>query len=141
MPDSHPFLKSGEIAIFGVSPRRKTFAGYVQGALEKAGIKAYPVHPEGIDKGYSDLSAVPDKVDAAYVAIKPESTRNLIADFRDSGIKKIWLQNGAFNDEIIGLCRQAGYETYTGCLMMYIPGAGFLHKLHRVIHEFFSGKP
>jgi predicted CoA-binding protein len=136
MQSNHPFLASSRIAVFGISPMRKTFAAGINKNLEESGFQVFPVNPQASARFYPNLSALPDQVESAYVATRPENTSKIIDDLIGYAIKRIWLQNGLFNDHILNKCREAGIETYTGCLMMYLPSAGFIRKFHRVVHEF-----
>ena len=140
MPSSKEFLDNSDIAIFGISPKRRTFAGTVNDYLLKAGYKTYPVHPDGASGHFDSPERLPDVAQAAYIATGPDNTKSIVESLKDGRIKSIWFQNGSFNKEILGRCDGAGIKTYTGCLMMYIPEAGFIHRFHRAIHELFSGR-
>jgi len=139
MPGKQDFLLSSEIALFGISLRRKTFASSVKKSLEKAGFKVYPVNPSA-DGCYPSLEEIPVKVEAVYVAINRANALSISESIVKYGIKKVWLQYGSYNEQIINKFKDAGIEVYTGCLMMFIPGVGFIHRLHRVIHDLFERK-
>ena len=140
MPSNHPFLEGGKIAVFGVSPKRKTFAAAVKTRLDQAGVKTFVIHPEATDGWYTDFESLPEKVESVYIATGKKNTPAIVDSLIGAGVKKIWLQTGAFNKDIVSSCKDAGLETYTGCLMMYIPNIGFPHSFHRFIHELFQGK-
>lgn len=140
MPSKREFLDNSDIAIFGISPKRRTFAGTVNDYLLKAGYKTYPVHPDGANGHFDSPERLPDVAQAAYVATRPDNTRAIVDSLVNGRIKSIWFQNGSFNKDILSQCDRAGLATHTGCLMMYIPDAGFIHRFHRVIHDFFSGR-
>ena len=139
MPNNRTFLSSTGVAVYGVSPNRKTFASVVFNNIEKSGLNAFRINPSGTNGFYRDLNAVSDKVDSTYVAMRPEKVSGILDEIIRSGIKKVWLQNGSYNKDFINKLQSAGIETYTGCLMMYLSSAGFLHKFHRAIYEFFGG--
>jgi predicted CoA-binding protein len=140
MPSKRQFLESNTIAVFGVSPKRKTMASEVEKALIAAGHKVYRVNPEGGDNFYKDLDSLPEKTDAVYIAINKSSASALIDDIVAYGAKKVWLQYGAYDKKIIDKCENAGLETYAGCPMMFIPNAGAVHSFHRFFYELFKGK-
>lgn len=121
--------------IFGISPRRKTFAAYVKRNLEKSGYEVYVVNPKANDVFYRYLNSLPVSVKAAVIATKPVNTLKIIDDLVEYGIGKVWLQNGSFNDEVVNRCQSAVIDTYTGCILMYMPGTGFIHRLHRFVHD------
>ena len=141
MPSSHSFLSGSSVAVFGVSPGRKTFASGIYEALEKAGIKAYRVNPSGDTGFYNDLDSLPESAEAVYIATNSQNA-DKIADLAIAyGAKKIWFQFGSYNKSLIAKCKDAGMEIHTGCLMMYIPDVGLMHRVHRFFHELFAGKP
>ncbi len=139
MPNKQDFLLSSEIALFGISPQRKTFASGVKKSLEKATFKVYPVNPSA-NGCYSNLEEIPVKVEAVYVAVNRANALSISENIIKYGIKKVWLQYGSYNEQIINKLKDAGIEVYTGCLTMFIPGVGFIHRFHRVIHDFFERK-
>jgi predicted CoA-binding protein len=132
------FLSSSGIAVYGVSTKRRTFAEGVIDSLGNAAIEAYPVHPDSGQRFFKDHNSIPPEVESVYIAANPENTARIIDDFPDNRFKKIWLQNGSFNDTILKQCAEKNYDIFTGCLMMYIPEAGFIHRFHRAVHEFFE---
>ena len=141
MQNNHSFLSQNCIAVFGLSRNRKTFAEYVREKLQSAGFKVYPMHPTGDDGYYKDLESLPERPEAIYIATNPTSAAEIVDEAIAYGVKRVWLQFGSYNKEIIEKCRSAGLEVHAGCLMMYIPGAGMLHSIHRVIHELIKGRP
>lgn len=141
MPSNHPFLSSSSIAIFGVSPRRQTMGGAIYDKLKEQGFKAIAIHPDGGNEWFPNLDSVPDEIGGVCIATKKASSRSIVDVVIKKGIKRVWLQNGAFDQELLTKCHDAGLETYTGCLMMYIPNAGFIHGFHRFLHELIKGKP
>lgn len=142
MPSNETFLQSSGngIAIYGLSPKRRTFAIGIKKHLEKSDYKIFPINSKAESGFYQNLKAVPDKIESAYIAINPDNALSILNDLSEYGIKRAWFQYGSFNDEIIKKCKDSGIETYTGCLMMYIPSAGFIHKFHRFLYELFGGK-
>ncbi|MCP4581741.1 MAG: hypothetical protein GY839_08980 [candidate division Zixibacteria bacterium] len=140
MPSNDEYLKSSKIAVFGVSPKRRTFASGVKDKLENAGFEIFLIHPDAPEGWYADLDYLPEKLDSVYIATSRKNASIIVDNVIKSGARKIWLQYGAFNNDIIEKCKSAGLETYTGCLMMYIPNSGFPHSFHRFLFELFKGK-
>ena len=140
MPSKREFLKTSKVAVFGVSPKRKTFASEVEKTLQAASAKVYKVNPVGGNGFYASLNSLPERVDAVYIATNKKNTAAIVDDVIAYGAKKVWLQYGAFDNKVIAKCESAGLETYAGCLMMFIPNAGFIHSFHRFLYELFKGK-
>jgi predicted CoA-binding protein len=141
MPSNHSFLSGSCVAVYGVSPNRRTIAATVGDALRAAGWKVYVIHPDGGPDYYTDLESLPEKTEAVYIATNPKAASTIVDQAIAAGVKRVWLQFGAYNKELIQKCKDAGLAVHAGCLMMYIPNAGFMHSLHRVIHELVKGKP
>ncbi|MCD6162412.1 MAG: CoA-binding protein [candidate division Zixibacteria bacterium] len=142
MPSNETFLQSSKdgIAVYGLSPKRRTFAVGIKDNLEQSDYQVFPIHPKADSGFYPNLKAMPGKVKSAYIAINPNNALSIINDLSEYGIKRAWFQYGAYNDEVLKKCNDSGIETYSGCLMMYIPSAGFIHKFHRFLYELFGGK-
>jgi len=140
MPSKREFLKSSKIAIFGVSPKRKTFAAEVEKSLQTAGIAVFKINPQGGSGFYPDLNSIPERIEAVYIATNKKNADSITDMAIAYGAKKIWLQYGAYDKQIIAKCQNAGLETYAGCLMMFIPNAGSVHSFHRFLYELFKGK-
>jgi len=140
MPSKCEFLDNRDIAIFGISPKRRTFASSVNDLLIKAGYKTFPVHPSGTAGYFKSPDRLPAEAQAAYIATQPGNTRSIVNALVEGPIKSIWFQNGSFDREVLSQCDRAGIRTFTGCLMMHLPNAGFIHRWHRAIHEFFSSR-
>jgi predicted CoA-binding protein len=141
MPSEHGFLDGSNIAVFGVSPRRKTFAADVREKLQGAGYNVYGINPDGGEGYFPNWESLPEKTDRAYIATSPVNAAKILDSAIAAGVKKVWLQFGSYNKDLLQKCKAAGLETHTGCLMMYIPDAGFIHSFHRFIHELIKGKP
>ena len=141
MPSSHSFLSGSSVAVYGISPNRQTIAAEVSKKLLAAGWKVFNIHPQGGPGYYTNLESLPEKAEAVYIATNPVSASEIIDQAIAIGAKRIWLQFGAYNKELIQKCKDAGLAVHAGCLLMYIPNAGFMHSLHRVAYELFKGKP
>jgi len=140
MPSKREFLETPIVAVFGVSPKRKTFAAQIEKALQATGVKVYKVNPEGGNGFFATLDSLPERVGAVYIATNKQNASAIVDNVIAYGAKKVWLQYGAFDKRIIEKCENAGLETHSGCLMMYIPNAGFIHSFHRFLYELFKGK-
>jgi len=140
MPSNYSFLSGSNIVVYGVSPKRKTIASEITKQLRIAGYKVYQIHPDGGDEYFTDLKSLPEAAEAAYVATNPKNASIIIKQVIAAGFKRIWLQWGSYNKELVNECKQAGLQVHTGCLLMYIPNAGFMHSFHRFLYELFKGR-
>jgi len=144
MPGKRPgdFYQSEGIAILGMSRKRKNFAWTIYGEFVKSGIPVYPVHPDGGEvrgvRFYDSVGAIPGKVDAAVLSMKAPKAVDLLPRLKAEGIRKIWFQQGSYDDSLLKKADEHDFQTYTGCSVMFLPGAMWLHRLHRFFHELVS---
>ena len=136
------FYNSDGFAILGMSRSRKNFAWTIYDGFVKSGMPVFPVHPSGGEiKGvrfYDSLAALPRKVEAAVVSLNVSKADHLLSRLKENGVKKIWFQQGSYDNNVLKKADDLEFETYTGCAMMYLPGTLWLHRVHRFFHELVS---
>jgi len=143
LPEIQYFINTKHIAIVGAGSSGKKFGNYVYKELKKKGYTVYPVHPtaetiEG-DKVYNNLQSLPDDVDAAFIAIKPEKAETVIDNAIAKGIKHLWFQQGADFSRPAAKAEAAGIKTVTDkCILMYAEPVGGIHAFHRFIWKLFG---
>lgn len=144
MPDDRldQFFVPGSFVLFGMSRRRKNFAWSIYKALTQAGKNVFPVHPDGGNSAgvqfYPSVNLLADVPEAGVVCLNLKKHKSLLPELMSSGVKRIWLQQGSYDDSIITEFESAGIECLKGCAMMYIPGTSFPHRFHRFLHRLFS---
>lgn len=91
------------IAVVGFSPRPGRPSNNISRAMQRYGFRIIPVRPaisEGLgEKAYRDLSAVPDAIDLVNVFRAGEFIPAIVDECLRLGLKKIWMQEGAVNEE------------------------------------------
>jgi predicted CoA-binding protein len=91
------------IAVVGYSPRPGRPSNNISRAMQRYGFRIIPVRPaisEGLgEKAYRDLSAVPDRIDLVNVFRAGEFIPAIVDECLRLGLKKIWMQEGAVNEE------------------------------------------
>jgi predicted CoA-binding protein len=144
MPDSNieDFYNSENFALIGMSRKRNNFAWSIYKTFTGAGRKIYPLHPEGGERNvvsfFKEFEDLPVKPDACIVCTDLKKHGDLIPRLSNSGIDKIWFQQGSYDKTILENARQNHFDPLTGCVLMYFPGISFGHRLHRFFHELFS---
>jgi len=144
MPSSRieRFFQSDNFAILGMSRTKRNFAWMIYDGFVKAGARVFAVHPVGGKvrniEFYSSLGSLPVPVDAAVLCFDMAISNNILKEMKDYGIKRIWLQQGACKASVVREAGDMGFETFTGCALMYMPGASFPHRLHRFFKELFA---
>lgn len=140
------FVSQKNLAIIGVSRNKKKFGNYIHNELKKKGYAMYPVHPtmESIDgeKCYESLDKLPEKVDGIVLNIPPYKAKETLAQVAQQGIKRVWLQQGSSNDEVIKECEANGLEFVANeCIIMYAEPVESFHKIHRFIWKLIGKYP
>lgn len=93
------------IAVVGFSPRPGRPSNNISRAMQRYGFRIIPVRPaisEGLgEKAYRDLSAVPPSIgiDLVNVFRAGEFIPAIVDECLRLGLKKIWMQEGAVNEE------------------------------------------
>lgn len=131
------FLAKPAIAIAGASRSGKKFGNIAMRELRAKGYRVYPIHPiaERIEDVpcYTSVTKVPEKVDALLVVVPPIAALDVVRDAAESGVRSVWLQQGAESNDVLELCRDLGLEVVSGeCILMFAQPRSF-HKLHRWI--------
>jgi predicted CoA-binding protein len=144
MPDnrSDRFFDSGSFVLFGMSRKRKNFAWSIHKALIEAGKNVFPVHPQGGKTDgvefYSSVDSLPDSPDAGIICLNLNKHLDTVPELKTAGLKKIWLQQGSYDNSALAELESAGVDCLKGYALMYIPGTSFPHRFHRFLHRLFS---
>ncbi|WP_182865230.1 CoA-binding protein [Stieleria mannarensis] len=106
------FLASGTYAVAGASTRREKYGNKVFRALLASGRQAYPLNPaqdeiEG-HRAFATIADLPVVPDALSIITPPPVTRSVVADAIAAGVKHIWMQPGAEDEQASASARQAG---------------------------------
>lgn len=131
------FLKGKEIAVAGVSPKKGNWGQMLVKELIKKGYTVYPINPNYDEiEGRACLDTVadlPTSTENLILAVNPDRAREIIGQCSESGIKRVWLNqgvgDGAYSSEAIDTLKEKKMEYIYGfCPMMFI-GKG-MHKIH-----------
>ena len=139
------FLACKRFAIAGVSRDRNKFGNVVFRVLKKKNYDVVPVNPvmenfEG-EKCYKSISDLPPDVEALIIVTKPEASMLIIKEAIKKGIKHIFIQQGAHNDEIIEYSSGHGVNIiFKQCIMMFANPSG-IHKFHATLARLFRVYP
>ena len=106
------FLAAPTYAVAGASNRQHKYGNKVFRALFAAGRETYPINPaQGEIEGHqaypsiADLPLVPESLS---IITPPEVTRQVVADAVAAGVKHIWMQPGAEDEQASQSARAAG---------------------------------
>lgn len=112
MNDTEKFLAVKTYAVAGASERTHKYGYKVFKALLASGRETYPLNPatkqiEG-HKAYPKIADLPVAVESLSIITPPEVTRQVVADAIAAGVKNIWMQPGAEDEQASKSAREAG---------------------------------
>lgn len=139
------FLACNKFAIAGVSRNKHKFGNAVYRTLKKKEFNIVPVNPhldefEG-DMCYRSVKDLPDDVEALIVVASSGSGLTIIREAMEKGIKNIFLQQGAQNEEILKYAEENGINLiHKQCILMFADPTG-IHKFHAGLAKLFRVYP
>ena len=112
MNDVQAFLQAQSFAVAGASVAPHKYGHQVLRALRASGRVAFAVNPNheqvAGQVAYASLRDLPGDVEAVSIVTPPEVTRQVIRDAIAEGVKHVWMQPGAEDEEGSELARQQG---------------------------------
>jgi len=130
------FINSSRLVIVGVSHDQRKFSNGAYRELKARGYKVFAVNPtlaeiDG-EKCYGDLPSLRGEVDGGVICVSPEKVAPILHEAAESGLRNIWLQQGAESKESIKLGKMLGLNLIAGkCILMYAKPVRGFHKVHR----------
>ncbi|WP_153556291.1 CoA-binding protein [Roseimaritima sediminicola] len=122
------FLTARSYAVAGASTRQHKYGNKVFRALLAADRKVYPLNPaqEEVEghRAYPKIDDLPEVPEALSIITPPEVTRRVVADAVAAGVKHIWMQPGAEDDQASQLARDAGVNVIDdgSCILVVLTG-------------------
>lgn len=117
------FPKLRKWAVVGVSADQSKYGNKIYQDLREGGYIVYGVNPkletiEG-DPCYSSLANLPEVPQVVNVVVPPAATPAVVDECLKLGIKNIWFQPGAENDEAIAKAEAGGMTVIANaCIML-----------------------
>lgn len=144
MQDQYKFLESARItAFYGLKRGGKGFAYDVLRALQQAApaMMIVPVHPSagrlaGLPAKYS-ARAINPAPNSAIIVLRADDARAALEDAKAGGVRQAWLVLNAATRDNLDYARSIGLPAIGGCPLLFLPGLGFPHNLHRGIARLF----
>lgn len=106
------FLSAKTYAVAGASNKPEKYGNKVFRALVAAGRETYPLNPaqEQIEghQAYPSIADIPQVPEAVSIVTPPAVTRQVVADAIAAGVKHIWMQPGAEDEQASESARNAG---------------------------------
>jgi len=106
------FLAQPAFAVAGASTNREKYGNKVVRAYQQNNRIVFPINPKATqvegETAYPDLTCVPEGDVALSVVTPPHITLEVVKQALDRGIRHIWMQPGAENQEAVDLAKKAG---------------------------------
>jgi hypothetical protein len=140
------FLGSGALAVVGVSRSGTKFGNAVFQDLRDKGWTVYPVNPHADEihgaRCYHSVEELPEDVEGVVVVVPPDQSEAVVRQAAASGIRRVWLQQGAESEATLAACDELGLEAVSKeCILMYAEPVGSLHRFHRFFKRVFGRMP
>jgi len=109
--------------VVGAHPNPEKFGNKIVKKLQAHDHNVIPVNPvyeevEGM-KTIPSLKDVAEPFDCVNVVVAPKRAIEVVKDAIDMGVKYIWFQPGAFNEEVIDLAESNGLEVvFHACVLV-----------------------
>jgi len=103
--DLSPLFRPSSVAIIGASADTSHIRGRVTAQVLKCGFpgRIFPVHPRGGEimglKAYPAISAVPERVDLALIAIPAEAVAGVLEECAAAGVRAAYVFSSGFAEE------------------------------------------
>ena len=130
---SREFLTEKELIFVGYSSRNQGFSKALYKGFMDNGIKVYPMNKNAGGtydvKVYQSFDELPNIPQTAFVLVNKEHAIDAVKSLAEKGIKKVLFQTKrSVDEEVLGICKDAGMEVAIGCPMMLFGGG--LHRFH-----------
>ncbi len=144
------FLAEKRLAVVGVSRRRGDFTRRLCQELLRRGYDVLPVNPLAAEiegrRCYRRVQEIEPPPGAALLLTRPAVTEQVVRDCAQAGVGRVWLYRaagrGAVSPEAMAFCRAQGMQVVAGlCPWMFLPGAGWIHRLHAWLLKVGGGYP
>ncbi len=112
MNATQQFLAASTFAVAGASQDRAKYGNKVFRALAATGRTVFPINPttstvEG-HTAFSSVGDAPELVESLSIVTPPTATRVVVAAAIEAGVKQVWMQPGAEDEEASRAARKAG---------------------------------
>jgi hypothetical protein len=140
------FLAQRTLAVVGASRSGKGFGSAAFRELKAKGYRLLPVHPEAEqiegERCYPSLKALPEPVGGVLIVVPPQETEKVIREAAQSGIRRVWIQQGAESDAAVRYCQQEGLSVVAGqCILMFAEPVATFHRFHGWLWRLFGKAP
>lgn len=106
------FLSASCFAVAGASRDRSKYGNQVLRALIDSDRKTYPLNPTACEiegsKAYRSILDLPEKPESLSIVTPPHVTREIVQEAIKAGVRNLWMQPGAEDQQASQAARDAG---------------------------------
>ena len=140
------FLALKRIAIVGMSRDAGSLSRQLADELLRRGYDIVPVNPHADELSsatcFPSIAAVEPRPDGAIVMLPAVKVDAALTECADAGIHRVWIQRGCVGPSAVTIAEQRGLSIIPGeCMFMFLPDAGFIHRLHAGIDRLIGRYP
>ncbi len=140
------FLAQRKLALVGMSRGGRKFGNAVYKELSSKGYEIFPVHPQAdlIDgrRCWPDLRSLPPDVGGLIIVVPPAQTVKMVAEAKDAGIHRVWMQQGSQSTAAVAFCEENGLSVIQReCILMHAEPVVSVHRVHRWLWRLFGMSP
>ena len=140
------FLAQRKLALIGVSRSGRRFGNAVWQELRAKDYQVFPVHPQASAINgrtcWPSVMELPEPVGGAVLVVPPSVTEEVVREIAQTGISRVWMQQGSESAAAIAYCNENGIRVVHGqCILMFLEPAAFFHRAHRWVWEVFGKLP
>ena len=137
------FINCKRVAVVGVSRDKTKFGNTAFTELAARGYQVFAVHSSAQEIAgapcYPNLTALQGQVDGALVVVSPQQAASVLREAAATGLKNVWLQQGAESPEALALARDLKLNLVAKkCVLMYAPPVQSFHAWHRLFARLFG---
>ena len=138
------FLSRRRLAVVGVSRNPNDFSRSLFRELERRGYDLVPVNPGVAEmegrRCFARVDEVSPPVEAALLLTPPALTGEVVRDCAKAGVASVWMYRTA--PDAVSFCESQGILVVAGeCPWMFLPDAGFPHRLHGFVRRIVGSYP
>lgn len=138
------FVQLKNIAFVGLSSNPNHFSRKLFFDWKKQGVKLYGVNPHvdevSLQEVYHSIADIPEKIEGVFIITPKETSKSVVQEALDLGIKNIWLHkgtgDGAVSQEAVNLINENNVPAVVGfCPYMFFESSNILHKIHHYFRK------
>jgi uncharacterized protein len=109
-------------AIVGATDTPGKYGGIIYRDLKRKGYKVFAINPnrdavDG-DPGWARVSEIPEKPTVVVLVVPAPVGVKVVADAAEAGADKVWVQPGAFSEELGEALDDGGFDWLAGACVM-----------------------